>query len=104
MLKLDLLPDQDTIPHMACDHCSLCPSDDDVESLNDFQLSETQSLLLLDNTLRHKVVFIAGHLVFKYGKTDDENDEDISTEFLDELNRGGLKIPTISTVHFVHLV
>ena len=102
MLKLDLLPDKDTTPHLTCDHCSQCPSDDDVESLNDFEISETQSLLLLDSTLRHKVVFIAGHLVFNYGKSDDENDEDISSEFLDELNRGGLSIPTISTVHFVH--
>ena len=60
--------------------------------------------LLLDDTLRHKVVFIAGHLVHKYGEpnTDADIDEEISTEFLDELNRGGLSVPTISTVHFVH--
>ena len=102
MLKYDLLPNKNTTSAIDCVHCSEYPSDDDIESLNDFELGETQSLLLLDDTLRHKVVFIAGHLVHKYGTTDDENDEDISSEFLDELNRGGLSVPTISTVHFVH--
>ena len=102
MLKVDLLPNTDANCAISCEHCTMHPSEDDVEALNDFELSETQSLLLLDDTLRHKVVFIAGHLVHKYGTTDDENDEDISTEFLDELNRGGLSVPTISTVHFVH--
>ena len=103
MLKFDLLPNKDVISAIACDHCNNYPSEDDVEALNDFDVNETQSLLLRDETLRHKVVFIAGYLVHKYETTDGENDENISTEFLDELNRGGLSVPTISTVHFVHL-
>ena len=35
----------------------------------------------------------------------DEGDQDLlSTEFLDNLNKGGLSLPTLSTVYFVHTV
>ena len=41
-----------------------------------------QSLLLSDNALKHKLVFIGGHLVHKFGDPDADYEEVISTEFL----------------------
>ena len=32
----------------------------------------------------------------------DEDGNEVSSEFLDNLNRGGLSVPTMSTVFFVH--
>ncbi len=62
-----------------------------------------------DDALKHKVVYLAGHLVHKYGDStsmeeiiDDEDGNEGSSEFLDNLNRGGLSVPTMSTVFFVH--
>ena len=49
----------------------------DVEILNDFQLDETQSSLLSDNALKHKLVFIGGHLVHKFGDPDANCEEEI---------------------------
>ena len=52
--------------------------------------------------LKHKVIFIGVHLVHKHGQPDLDVGECISSEFLDELNRGGLSMPTLSTTFFVH--
>ena len=62
--------------------CEESPCEGDVEFLKDFQLDETQS----DNALKHKLVFIGGHLVHKCGDPDANCEEEISTEFLDVLN------------------
>ena len=56
--------------------------------LNDFEPNDTQTLLLSDDSLKHKIV--------------DVLDEKTSSDFLDELNRGGLTLPSFSTVYFVH--
>ena len=58
--------------------------------------------MLSGNALKHKLVFIGGHLAHKVGDPDTDCKEEISTEFLDVLNRGGVSMPTFSTVHFVH--
>ena len=61
-------------------------------------------MLSSDDSFKHKIVYIAGHLVHKFGKLLPQSDEEeISTESLDELNRGGLSVPTLSTVFFVHV-
>ena len=96
LLKYDLLPSNNDAK--GCTYCKEPLHEDDVETLSDSTSCDT----IQDDTLRHKVVFIAGHLVHKYGKLSEENEEEISNEFIDELNRGGLCVPTISTVHFVH--
>ena len=103
--KYDISPQTLDASHISCLNCQTVPNEDDVEFLNDFELTETETLLASDETLKQKVVFIGGHLVHKFGEPemDLENvDNAISTEFLDELNRGGLSIPTFSTIHFVH--
>ena len=56
--------------------------------------------LLLDSgdTLKHKVVFIAGYITFKHGKMEGDL---VSTEFLQELDRRWLRVPTLATTCFV---
>ena len=64
---------------------------------------ETQELLSSDDSFKHKIIYIAGHLEHKFRELIPQSDEEeISTEFLDQLNRGGLSVPTLSTVFFVH--
>ena len=49
-----------------------------------------------------KFVFLGGFLVHKHGEQNVEEEEEIVSEFITELNRGGLHLPTLSTVYFVH--
>ena len=59
-------------------------------------------------TQKHKVIFIAGYLERKFrtnistAEAEDDDDNLTDSEFLTNLNRGGLTVPLISTVHFVH--
>ena len=64
-------------------------------------VEDTQNLLNSSDSLKHKVVYIGGFLVHKHGQPDVDEGE-VSSEFLNELNRGGLSIPTLNTVFFVH--
>jgi hypothetical protein len=47
-------------------------------------------------------VYVAGFLSHKHNIQDPS--AAFSTEFLDSLNRGGLTVPTLNVVFFVHLV
>ena len=103
LLKNNLIPDEFT--QSECLACTADLDENDLESLHELSLHDTQQFITSDeDTLKHKIVYIAGHLVFKYGKYLDASDEEeeVTTEFLTELSRGGLSVPTLSTVHFVH--
>ena len=50
--------------------------------------------------MKHKTIYIAGYIA-KQSKRDYDAEECVSSEFLDELDRGGLTLPTMSTVFFV---
>ena len=99
-MKYGILPVDGPTP--ACTICKEPPNDDDVELIHDFGLTETQSILSSDDALKHKMVYIAGHLVHKFGEFEADDEEEIFSALLDELNRGGLSMPTLSTVDFVH--
>ena len=78
---------------------------DDLEVLHENTVQGIQSLLDCDeNILKYKSSYVAGHLVHKYGYTlhNVERNEDILTEYLTELNRGGLHVSTLSTVFFAY--
>ena len=51
--------------------------------------------------MKHTAVYIAEFLTRKHLRFV-ETEEVLSTEFLDELYRGGLSMPTLATVNFVH--
>ena len=100
LVKYGILPVDEPTP--ACTICKEPPNDDDVELIHDFGLTETQSILSSDDALKHKIEYLAGHLVHKFGEFEADDEEEISSAFLDELNRGGLSMPTLPTVYFVH--
>ena len=66
--------------------------------MQEISIEDTQLLLDSCNTLKHKVVFIAGYITFKHGEMEGDL---VSTEFLQERDRGGLRVQTLSTTCFV---
>ena len=104
LLKYDILPkvhDGD-VQGSSCEVCLKNINEDDVEFLNDISLADTENLLESKDALKHKIVYIAGHLAHKFTEPEADPENEISSEFLDELNRGGLTLPTLSSVYFVH--
>ena len=82
--------------------CDTDIDDMDLELLNEINIEETQQLLNSGDTLKHKVVYIAGFLVHKHDQPEVNPEEETSSEFLNKLDRGGSTRPTLNTVFFVH--
>jgi hypothetical protein len=106
LLKLDIIPKNDAKRTCAC--CTATPDELDLEILQDLTADDTVNLIQSDDCLKHKVIFIAGFLTRKYDKhisSDDANDAQeitVSSDFTRHLDRGGLSLPKLSTVYFVH--
>ena len=110
LIKHDIMPESSSRV-LDCDrNCTTSENPAErSELIDEITLQDTQELLRSDDTLKHKVVYLAGYLVYKYGDSTsmeeiigDEDGNEVSSEFLDNLNRGGLSVPTMSTVFFVH--
>ena len=110
LIKHDIMPESSSRV-LDCDtNCTTSENPAErSELIDEITPQDTQELLRSDDTLKHKVVYLAGYLVYKYGDSTsmeeiigDEDDNEVSSEFLDNLNRGGLSVPTMSTVFFVH--
>jgi hypothetical protein len=106
LLKLDIIPKYDA--KRTCSECTATPVEQDLEMLQDVTTDETENLIHSDDCLKHKIIFVAGFLTRKYDtQTASNNDDDaqeltVSSEFTQQLDRGGLSIPKLSTVFFVH--
>ena len=100
LVKHNILPDANIESKRNCLICEANIEDDDVNLIDGLYITSTQTLLESDDTLKHKVVYIAGFLARRYEQA--ETDEVLPTGFLDELNRGGLSMPTLGTVYFIH--
>lgn len=88
-----------------CQYCTAFVDKCDLKHLNDLQMEDTQALLESDDNKKHKVVFIAGFLERKYPSAmEDKCDgyEVVTTQFVQELIRGGFYFPTLATVFFVN--
>ena len=72
----------------------------------DITIADTEDLVQSNDSIKHKIIFLAGYLEHKFqGKsveTEDIDDHRINSDFLTNLNRGGLTVPLLPTVHFVH--
>ena len=83
----------DIIPHgtagRTCSVCDLDIQETDIQLLHELSVEDTQNLRNSNDLLKHEVVYIGGLLVHKHGQTDVDEGE-VSSEFLNELNRGGL--------------
>ena len=99
LLKRDLLPDPCST--VKCPSCTLEPTSDDIDVLQSLNFSATQELLASEDTMKHKVIYIASYIAKNHPQVDND-EESISSTFLDELIRGGLTVPTLSTVFFMH--
>ena len=81
--------------------CLICMDSvnyDDLEVLHENTVQGTQNLLDCDgNILKYKSSYIAEYLVHKYGYTlhNVDHNEGILTEYLTELNRGGIHVSTL---------
>jgi hypothetical protein len=106
LLKLDIIPKDDV--QRTCSNCTATPDEQDLDLLQDITTDDTEKLLDSDDSLKHKIIFVAGFLTRKYEKkTADDDDDDaqgprVSSEFTRQLDRGGLSIPSLSTVYLVH--
>ena len=91
------------------------PDEQDLEMLQDITTDDTENLIHSDDSLKHKIIFIAGFLTRKYDTqaasdtdddtqqlTDDTQELTVSSDFTRQLDRGGLSIPKLSTVYVVH--
>ena len=84
-----------------CSYCTAPIVLGDIDVMLETSIEDTQTLLDSTDTLKHKVVFIAGFLSYKHlgpGKGDK-----VSNEFLQELDRGGLRVPTLDTTYIVYI-
>lgn len=95
-------------PHQSCLDV-FCPSNICIDDfLFDITIADTEDLVQSNDSIKHKIIFLAGYLEHKFQanimsvETEDVDDHHINSEFLKNLNRGGLTIPLLSTVHFVH--
>ena len=70
--------------------------------IQELDIADTEILLEKSDIMKQKVVYLAGYLVHKYGDPDVNEDEEVPSEFISELSRGGLNVPTFTTVYFVH--
>ena len=98
LMKLDLMPDDANT--YKCSVCTSPVEEKDIELLIECTLQDTEELLSSKETLKDKAVYIAGFLVHKHKIVDPS--ESFSSEFLDSLSRGGLSVPTLNVVFFVH--
>jgi len=87
--------------------CSCCKEElceSDVDFVESFQITASEELLDFSDVLKREVVYIAGYLAHKHKIALKSEEDKISTEFIDELNRGVLCEPTFGIIFFVDCV
>jgi len=73
--------------------------------LSDISIYCTQTLLDTKNIFTEKIIYIAGFLSHKHFEenTDfDDSDNEVPSDFIEKLSRGGLRVPTLNLVFLVH--
>ena len=99
LIKYDAAPD---CSDRKCINCPVCSQEilpEDIDLVHDLDIHETQCLMETSDILKQKVVYLGGFLTHKYIEVN-ADEEEISSEFISELNRGGLHLPTLNTVYF----
>jgi hypothetical protein len=98
LLKHDVVDRAEKRPSF-CDYCDLTVDVRDLELVPNITINHTQILLESDGTLKHTVVHVAGYLMRRSRtKHVDEADDEpcVTSDFIKELDRGGMTIPTLS--------
>ncbi|KAI6654420.1 hypothetical protein LOD99_816 [Oopsacas minuta] len=94
MLKFNIIP-QGCLG-WKCSYCTAPIVLEDIDVMLETSTEDTQTLLDSTGSLKHKVVFIAGFLTYKHQGPGEG--VEVSSEFLQELDRGGLRVPTLDTI------
>ena len=72
----------------------------------DITIADTEDLVQSNDSIKHKIIFLAGYLEHKFRGENVETEEIdyhyINSDFVTNLNRCGLTVTLLSTVHFVH--
>ena len=100
LVKADIIPNE--VISNNCEICKEDPAAADLEHLADITICATQDLIDSSDTLKHKVIYIGGFLMQKINNEIETDENLVSSEFLEELNRGGLKIPTLNMEFLVY--
>lgn len=102
LVKYDGIPESSRQKKASCTVCQQDLLQEDIDLIQELDIADTQILLEKSDIMKQKVVYLAGYLVHKYGDPDVDEDEEVPSEFISELSRGGLNVPTFTTVYFVH--
>jgi len=100
LLKLDIIPKDNA--QRTCSNCTTL-DEQDLEMLNDITTDGTDIFISLMTLL--KIIFVVSFLKHKYDtQSASDNDDDVqeltaSSDFTQQLDRGGLLIPKLSTVY-----
>ena len=68
----------------------------------DITIADTENLVQSNDSIKHKIVFLEHKFRGKSVETEDIDDHHINSDFVTNLNRGGLTVPPLSIVHFAH--
>ena len=102
LFKYEIIPDCESIAAVHCVLCASTVNNTDLEVIDETSIKDTGNLLNSSGTMKEKVAYIAGFLTHKFKQHDGDPSEEESCRFLEELNRGSLRVPTLNTVFFVH--
>ena len=102
VVKYGIIPETHEVQNNQCTACTQVILSEDVDLVNKLDIADTQELIETSSVMKQKVVYLAGYLAFKYSDSELAVEETVLCKFISELNRGGLHVPTLSTVFFVH--
>ena len=93
LLKHDIMPESSSRVFDCNKNCTSSITRDELsELIDEITPRDTRELLMSADNLKHKVVYLAGYLVHEYGNStsmedimDDEDGNEVSSEFLDHL-------------------
>ena len=90
LVKHHIIPPKDGKILTLCSNFKDKLCEKEVHFVEDFEISALEQLLKGLDTLKRKFVYIAEFFVDKYGLAGEPEEDAVSNEFLEEINRGGL--------------
>ena len=102
LVKHGIIPENHEDQHNQCSTCTEVTYSEDIDLIKKLDISDTQKLIGTFDIIKQKVVYLAGFLAFKFRDSEPESDDNVECRFTAELSRGGLHVPKLSTVFFVH--
>jgi len=80
LLKLDIIPKDDA--QRTCSSCTATPDEQELEMLQNITTDDTENIIHSDDSLKHKIIFVAGLLTRKYDAQSANDYDDEAQELL----------------------